>query len=337
MDVHDVATPNTLTILTTYRCTAACKQCCFESSPSIEGRLSKETIIQRITEATEVFPTLQVVVFSGGEATLLKDDLYSAIKHATDSGLKTRVVSNGSWGKTAGSAQRVARHLRESGLTEINISTGADHQEWVPVQSVINAAAALVNSEISTLITVEADDKENTRFREIADHPDIKTLVKRGKLHLQTNIWMAFHSSAERREQSIPTETLRKGCAQIFGNAVITPHDNLSACCGLTLEHIPEMRLGKLTTGNMYQLYATQFDDFLKYWIKVDGPYKIIESIFPDDSEKWLNGVNHICQACVILHKTEEIKKRMLDTFQDHVQRVMTTFSLEEAVNSKLI
>ena len=31
--------PTHLTILPTYRCTAACAQCCFESNPHVQGRI----------------------------------------------------------------------------------------------------------------------------------------------------------------------------------------------------------------------------------------------------------------------------------------------------------
>lgn len=85
-----------VSVLCTYRCTAACKQCCFESSPTVEGCLSRQVILDRISEANREFTTLRLVVFSRGEATLLKDDLYAAIAHATSLGLFTRIVSNGS-------------------------------------------------------------------------------------------------------------------------------------------------------------------------------------------------------------------------------------------------
>src|SRR3546814_14804729 len=62
--------PKNMTVLCTYQCTAACKQCCFESSPHIKGRLSGDVIRKRITEAHQAIPRMQVDVFSGGEAFL---------------------------------------------------------------------------------------------------------------------------------------------------------------------------------------------------------------------------------------------------------------------------
>ncbi len=70
---ESLVSPHTLTILCTYTCTAACKQCCFESSPRVTGRLPLESILKRISEAHESFPDLRLVSFSGGEATIFID------------------------------------------------------------------------------------------------------------------------------------------------------------------------------------------------------------------------------------------------------------------------
>lgn len=329
--------PSTLTILTTYRCTAACKQCCFESSPDVVGRLTLEQIIGRIDEARSAFKTLQLVVFSGGEATLLKSDLHRAIRHCTDLGLMSRVVSNGSWGKGERSASAMAKAFADAGLTELNISTGKDHQEFVPLSSVIQGACAATDAGIPTLITIEADDADNTRFREIASDARVKTRVQSRVLNLQSNSWMPFKSDADTRVQTVEKESLRGGCRQLFDNAVITPHHNLSACCGLTLEHIPEMRLGTCDGGNLSALYNDQADDFLKFWLRVDGPYSIIEDAMGDEAGSVLEGVVHICQACAILHKDERVKARVRAHAPEVARAVMTRFHLERALDARLV
>jgi hypothetical protein len=295
----DIPLPHTLTVLCTYQCTAACAQCCFESSPKVQGRLSLETILARITEAKESFSSLSLVVFSGGEAFLLKDDLYASIAHSTALGMMTRVVTNGSWGKTHASASSVVKKLVAAGITEINISTGLDHLQWVPQSSVANAALALCEKGVRTLVTVEADTPNSDCHASLASNPLILKALRSGGLQLQSNSWMAFSEGAEQRKRSVEESQLNSGCAQIFGNIVVTPHDNLSACCGLTLEHIPELRLGKNTGQNMRELYASQFDDFLKFWIHVEGPAQIVKRVMGSRACDLLADVTHICQACV--------------------------------------
>src|SRR5262249_34967627 len=101
--------PTHLTILPTYRCTAACEQCCFESNPHVQGRIPLERILGYIDQAADDFPTLRLVVFSGGECFLLRDDLDAAIARATARGLATRCVTNGYWATSPRAArERIA-------------------------------------------------------------------------------------------------------------------------------------------------------------------------------------------------------------------------------------
>lgn len=324
----ELSLPHTLTILCTYQCTAACKQCCFESSPRVKGRLSLETIVARISEAKNAFPGLRLIVFSGGEAFLLKDDLYAAVAHASSLGLLTRIVTNGSWGKTPKAAVSAVEKLLAAGITELNISTGLDHQEWVPLDSVANAASALTHAGIRTLISVEADTPASDCMGALRRHPGILGAMKTGHLQLQGNSWMPFTEEAESRVKNFDLSGLEIGCNQIFGNIVVTPHDNLSACCGLTLEHIPEMRLGHNDGTNMQELYRKQSDDFLKFWIHVDGPYSIVKRVLGEDANSLLDDVSHICQACAILHKTPKVRERLAQQYPMYIEEVMTRFAL---------
>lgn len=324
--------PTTLTILCTYQCTAACKQCCFESSPFVKGRLDKKTIIARIAEAKLSFPRLKVVVFSGGEAMLLREDLFEAIAYCTSLDLSTRIVSNGYWGKSIAVATETARKLQEAGLRELNISTGRDHQEWVPIQSVISAAKSVSDLGIYCLITVENEGPNRKIIDEIIKHPLIAPRIESQAIAVQSNSWMPFRDTAENRGQSINIEDLRNGCQQIFGTVVVTPHDNLSACCGLTLEHIPEMRLGKNDGTNMESLYSAQVNDFLKIWIHVEGPYSIIERVMKGKAETHLKGIVHICEACSRMHKLPEIRKEIYSQYQLFMPEILTRFRVSKAM-----
>jgi MoaA/NifB/PqqE/SkfB family radical SAM enzyme len=58
--------PTVLTMLATYRCTAACRECCFECNPSLTQRVPIDRILLYIDEAAQDFPSMKLVVFSGG-------------------------------------------------------------------------------------------------------------------------------------------------------------------------------------------------------------------------------------------------------------------------------
>lgn len=331
--VDKLISPKSMTVLCTYQCTAACQQCCFESNPSITGRLDSQTIQARILEAIQAFPDIRVVVFSGGEAFLLKEQLTECIAFATRHGLGTRVVTNGFWAKRMERAETISRAVSDAGLSELNISTGRDHQAFVPGETVINAAIAAVGAGIRTLITVETDTAESDCHAALMSDPRIGDLVRSGKLTVISNFWMPFHADAPARAQEPDVRGLRKGCKQVFDNIVITPHDNLSACCGLTLEHIPELRLGKNTGDNIRDDYLSQSQDFMKYWLSVDGPYTIIERVAGTRAEEFLQGVVHQCQACAVLHRTPFLKEEAVKQYPLFAKEIMTRFILDRTLD----
>lgn len=322
--------PHTLTILCTYKCTAACEQCCFESSPMIKGRLSLNVIKKRINEAHSNFQALKLVVFSGGEAFLLKDDLFAAVNYATSLGLMTRIVTNAYWGRNTQKALDTAHRLKNSGISEINISTGADHEKWVPISSVIHAARALTSKKIRTVITVEAETERSRCFDRLIDSEDIKYSITSGFLSIQRNSWMKFNEKGQDRINLPDVDALRKGCDQIFSSIVVTPHDNISACCGLTLEHIPEMRIGS-TKDSLNDAYSSSYQDFLKFWIHLDGPYRIIERLNLDNKDI-LKNVNHICEACIRMHQNSDVKDKLMNDYQDFLPEIMARFSLKSSL-----
>jgi len=221
-------------------------------------------------------------------------------------------------------ARNTVAKLQKSGLCELNLSTGRDHQEWIPVSSVINAAVAAADAGVFCLITVETEGENIDLINEILQNPLTVPYIKSKAILVQSNSWMPFHEDAESRRQKMDASAFREGCGQIFGTVVVTPHDNLSAWCGLTLEHIPEMRLGKNNGSNMELLYSSQLEDFMKIWIHVDGPYSIIERVIGEDAMQHLKNVVHICEACVILHKNHRIRDAVRQRYHEFVPEVMT-------------
>lgn len=329
--------PSSITILPTYRCNAACEQCCFESNPNIKHRLSRDELLNSIREAKSSFPALKLIVFSGGECFLLKQDLYDALSLSNELGLLTRCVTNGFWGKTVDSAQRTVQKLIESKITEINISTGTDHQKWVPFGSVENAVRALVDAGIRTLVTVEADSNQSDCVKLATDSELFKALLKEKPtlFRLQQNIWMPFNSEYDTSRRGDENASIYKGCDQLYTNMVITPHSKLSSCCGLTFEYIPEMKLGDISVGNLHSLASSQLDDFLKIWVAVDGPATIISRLFPETAGNDLSSVNHICQACVLMYKKPEIREALQARAHEFIPEIMSRFNLSVVLRAE--
>lgn len=326
--------PSSATVITTYQCTAACKDCCFESNPNLRGRLSSEEIIGFLREAKEAFDSLKLVVFSGGEPLLLGDSLFESIAAASELGLLTRVVTNGYWGKTQGLANKTATRLAAAGLSEINISTGTDHSAYVSLDSVASAIEALASHGIPNRVTVESENAGDGVMDRILNHPAVVNAMNRhqGLTSFQTNSWMPFHEDSQRRP--LPTKNVvASPCKQLFNNIVLTPHKQLSACCGLTFEHIQDLKLGRYEKGLLKAAYSSQFDDFLKVWIAVDGPLKIVERVMGSKASAVLGEIHHGCQACAILHNSPTVRERLVETYSEHVPDVLSRFIATTALD----
>ncbi len=330
-----LAGPNSLTILPTYTCTAQCKECCFECSPHIKGRLSFQQIIDRINKAHAAFPFLQLVCFSGGECFILGKDLDKSIAHATSLGLVTRCVSNGYWAPNQEGARKRIDGVAAAGLKELNLSTGDEHQQWVPFESVANAAIAAAGAGIQTLIVVEGSREARFHQSDVLAHPAISEFLAESdfssNLRVFENVWMTFHSDMEYTHEERTYKSC-SGCTNILDNFVATPSGQMAACCGLTMEHIPELKTGDGDIDDFATMYENQLADFLKIWISVDGPKKILQFAAEKDSSISVPISAHPCEACALLYKRPEIQKVLLDHYEEKVADVFTRFYLSRAV-----
>ena len=348
LHINDVF-PRTITFLVTYQCTAACTQCCFECSPGIKGHIPIDRILKYIDEVHSSFPTLDLIVFSGGECFLLGENLITAVSYAHSKGLSVRCVTNGYWGRLPARTDQWMSRLKKAGLTELNISTGDEHQQYVPFSSIVNAAWSAVENGIRTLVLVETgfgtrftveDALKNKRIMELCQrHPN------RHLFHIVSNTWIPFHYSnfedsmfVGYRPKAMSTVEER-GCSQIFETIAITPHEKVAACCGLTMEHIPELKLGDLTGNHgdsIKEMFNCQFDDFLKMWIYVDGPKKILRTITEELGWMLQNEIVHPCQACAILHQYPVFKEYLAKRYQKWVSDVILKFSVRVWIQKRL-
>jgi hypothetical protein len=145
---------------------------------------------------------------------------------------------------------------------------------------------------------------------------------------------MPFNEKYEERGDAIGTSAMMDGCSRVFHNLVVTPHDHLAACCGLTLEHIPEMKFGDLKRANIKDHFEDELNDFLKIWIHVDGPAKIMVKLFQEEVIDGLKGVHHICQACAIMHQHPKVREEIKKRYQEFVPEILSRFNLKVAMRS---
>lgn len=264
--------PKSLAFVTTDKCTASCHNCCFKCNPKNNKRLKLEEILSIIDQVVEDFPSVESCVFTGGECTLLKGDLAIAIEHASKKKLSCRIVSNGFLATNEKVAHSFLAKLHNKGLSELNLSTGDEHQKWIPYKNIINACKAALKENILVAINVESTSNSHFTSQNLLEDPEIKEAIYKNKIILKDSLWIEFDKTNSSEQAYIPD---KKGCSYLFNTISISPDMHLLACCGLTCQENKILDLGNLNKYPIKVLWNEQFDDLVKLWLFTDGPHEI--------------------------------------------------------------
>lgn len=327
-------TPSTLTLVTTLRCTASCKECCFECNPSRKQRMSLDEMKRYCQEAIQSFPSIKLIVFTGGECFLLGKDLYEMVSYVHSYGLKSRIISNAFWANSYDAAYNCLKKLKDCGLTEINYSTGDDHQEYIPIQNIKNAVNASLNLEIITCVNIETRNDRNFGVADFISDDDIKKQlsINRGQFRVIAGMWMPFTEEALKQlpHKDKGTYTIQCGrCENLFESVNIMPDGKMIACCGLASKYMKYLHLGSMCSGKVKLLYDKQFNDFLKLWLFVDGPYKILEFIERKKTEvPELKYDSHMCFYCACLFSNPDYMHIAQNYYKEKYDNVMMKYFL---------
>lgn len=275
--------PILMTLIPTHKCSAACDGCCFGCTPKIKHQMSYEEMVFHVDSAITAYPSIRVLVISGGECTLLGDDLDKIIAYGTQRGLRTRIVSNASWAKSYDDAYYRMMGLVKAGLCEFNVSTGKQHQKFVPLQNIIYAILAANNLGISPVqIAYERhpeDSQSSIDF--LRENETISHLLKDGKIEIIDGIWQNLKNPLGPEIHGINFCKVGADfrCRNLYNYITINPYSQLLACCGLTQEYNPYLKLGDLRKKTITDLYDSQFEELFFLWLYTMGPKHIYEKI----------------------------------------------------------
>jgi MoaA/NifB/PqqE/SkfB family radical SAM enzyme len=111
----------------TYQCNIACKHCGPYCAPDQKEWMTLPEMKDLIQQASEL--GVRNVVFTGGEPSLLGDDLPVLLHYLHDElGIPfSRIVTNGKFATSYDKAHRIFKKWRDAGLAEVNISCGEFH------------------------------------------------------------------------------------------------------------------------------------------------------------------------------------------------------------------
>lgn len=320
-----------LSVMPTYKCNAACKHCGTCSSPFDKTFLNPDLMLKGINEAIDC--GYKVIVFTGGEATLAKDVLLRGIQLASSRGVCTRLVTNGWWATDEEAADAMIASLLEAGLVEINFSTGDYHARFVPLDTVLSACRAAAKIPMRTnLIMVELVEERTVTKRTILDHPIYKQIRRefpRAGVKVKESPWMplspektsVYPEGVATTRSNLPA---RMGCTSCLGTTTLQADGQIAACCGIGMRTIPELHVGHISRTTIAEADALMENDFLKRWIRVEGPEKILAWSSTHDPEiRWEGMYAHHCQACVRLYKDSRVRKVIFEHHQEKMAEVL--------------
>ena len=324
--------PQAFTILATYRCTAMCSNCCFDSNPWLKERLTLNEIIDLLNQAAEL-PRLELVGFSGGECFLLGEDLNKAVAHAKQKGLRTRCITNGYWAQSRRSGRRRLDGLKRAGLDELNISTGDFHQQYVDQSTVITAAELAIELSVEkVLIVVEQQKHRSVSVDALMQDDRVRRLSENAGFGLIESPWMPMN--AEEVIDQPPGGLLnksnvssRQGCRSVLTTLVVTPSKKLGFCCGLSREHIPE--LNAKIDSSLGSILSQHASDFLKIWLFVDGPERILAWAATKLPElQWEDKYGHQCHACLAVFSNAAVRDVIRCHYHERVTDVLMRYNM---------
>ena len=320
----------TLSVMPTNRCPAECNHCGTLSSPRERGRLPLADIIRTIDEAADA--GYSTVVFTGGEPTFIGRDLDRAIEQAVARGMSTRVVTNAHWAKTDQAADERIESFIASGLNEINYSTGDEHVRFVPLENILRAITAAVKANLHVSVMVELVARRSVTRESITEHPwycALCTSYPKRKVDVQESPWMPLdpgkiHSYPEGMTINKGNVAARCGCDSVLSTTTLQSNGNLAACCGLGMKLLPELQLGNIASLTLGQADLEASADFLKRWIRAEGPEQILAwAAVHDPSIIWEDMYAHRCQACIRLYKDPAVRSVIADNFEEKIPDVL--------------
>jgi len=246
-------------LLYTYRCTIACRHCCFGCAgerPPVH--MSTEQAVFHLRQLHELG---RVIHIAGGEAMMFWDDLLAALRAACAQGVQPHFIeSNASFATDDEFVRERYAALRANGVMGILLSADPYHQAFVPPERFIRARRiARETFGTQNVWTTDAPDEAIGDFAAIArdegrlrDHVRAHPPVLVGTAHRELRPFL----DAVPLDRLPPGRAWRlphhdPGCRVEFARESIwelhiDPYDNIQTNCGVILGNARETRLADL-------------------------------------------------------------------------------------------
>ena len=346
MNDNLVIYPYILSFITTKKCTAACKNCCFDCSPNRKDRLTLEDMIKYIDLSLSMYKTIKVLVITGGECFTLGKDLDRIISYASKKGLIVRVVTNAYWAKSFKSAYLRLLDLKRCGLKEFNLSTGDEHLEWVPYDNIIYAISAAMKLDIMTIVNMETSPISKMNKRLLVNDVRLRkfNMDSNKNVCILSGVWVPLKKTTKeiylckQKDENQKNKKEYQRCSSLFSSVTIDSNHYMYSCCGLTSASNRYLILGKANEIDLNILYEKQFDDFMKIWLFTEGPGKILDFCLINRGKPLVDFSNwHVCQICAEIFNDKENIKQLRDNYKNVMGNVILKYVMLREKYVKLL
>lgn len=292
-----------------------------------------------VDKILEAYPdTISTFDLTGGECMLLGRDVDKIFSYATSKGLTCSMVSNAFWAADYEKAFKTLKRLKRNGLRSVSFSTGDDHNRYVPWMNVRNASVAAARLGLKTELRIEGVFGRNDITDGLDSDAEIVTLIQQRKLSISRSPWMEYYNKGKKirnwRISFYDTGEHRR-CGTLFQNIIINPYGEVYACCGIGVCHIPQMRLGNINHEPIKAIYERAFEDFLKVWLFMEGPEKILKFVHEKTGQKFLWHTTHMCDICRVIFTDKSIIPLIKDNFYDAAYFPMISYESIAQTNNE--
>lgn len=331
MLVHDFQIlPSQITFLTTNTCTAECGHCSVNSGKKRRGALTAADMIKTIDQTRAIAP-LKLVIFAGGEPTLLGNELLNTLAYADSIGILTRMVTNAHWATSEANAVAKLIELREAGLHELNISCDDYHTPFIPTDRIRHAWQASKGLGFSAVVIASAGGADAVLTPErikqvIGDNPSLVYEDLDGNLPAQPSpspdgairlLSNANLSRLGRGVQNVPVSSLRfpknqrdldQPCMWIRKSPAISPENRLLSCCGMEAARKRHLDYGDLRTEDVGTIFKRAEQDIVVQMLAKVGPYrlmKLLKTLEPD--VLFWDEYSGVCEVCAHIFERDSV------------------------------
>ena len=279
----DHGTLETLVLLLTWRCPAACDHCVFESGPDNKVDLDIEAAKAAVDAAARLSPRPSLS-FSGGEPFAAREAMNQLLQRAWAYGMASEIVTSCAWVADARRTRQILEEMQSNGLQVLCVSFDRFHTPFVASWKVAMAIASAVDLGLHVVVNVLEEEFDARDHDRLADALDLdRDQLRAVRIHPQrvNDVGRARKTGSADRSC---TTSFRGGCSRAGRFPTITPDGLLFPCCGPVVgEQAPGRKLfeiGALETADsdtVSEAFEALDDDLMVRLLSRMGPLGIIQ------------------------------------------------------------